>query len=237
MSFHITCRQLLTAILACAYPLAGRVGGAASAAAQTIAPYTADYAAVRVYDTWEQSPFRQGVLTGHAAIVHAPATEAGGTVCAEPAPPACMVALQRSRFGSNTFGVCIDLRQPFRLTRHVRYLHVMVQQAGKPVPSRMMVVGLGRRTESEWAWQTGADEQFWAVSDGDVVPSAVWQDVVFAIRGCSYSREENAASGIDIHSLVVIPDLRSPHADAADFVCYFANIIISDSSMPRPCQP
>lgn len=201
--------------------------------AQVVTFDAEDYASVGVYDAWEQSPFRTGQLAGNAAVVPNPFTDVDAELGFAPNTTANVLALQRSRFGSNTFGVRINLKEPFRLTKASQYLHVMVQLADKPASSRMMAIGLGRRVEEEWAWQTGEDEQFWALSTSDVAPSDGWQDVVFAFKGFSYRREENAESGIDIYSLVLIPDVRSPHADSQDFACYFDELAIDGSSARR----
>ena len=103
----------------------------------------------------------------------------------------------------------------------------------KPTASRMMVIGLGKRLEESWKWQTGEDEQFWAVTTTNVKPKAGWQDVVVSFKGFSYPKEENATSGIDIYSLIIVPDVRSPHADEADWVAYFDEIVIDNTPDKR----
>ena len=60
-----------------------------------------------------------------------------------------------------------------------------------------------------------------------------WQDIVVNFKGFSYSKEENANSGIDIYSLVIVPDLRSPHADASDWVAYFDEIVVDNNPEKR----
>jgi hypothetical protein len=97
----------------------------------------------------------------------------------------------------------------------------------------MMVIGLGKRLEQSWSWQNGEDEQFWAWTNVPVKAKEGWQDVVFSFKGFSYSKEENANSGIDIYSLVIIPDLRSPHADASDWVAYFDEIVVDNNPEKR----
>ena len=144
-----------------------------------------------------------------------------------------VVALQRSRHGSNTFGVRIDLKEPIRVTKQLQYIHIMTYLKDKPADSRMMVIGLGKRLEESWSWQTGEDEQFWSTTTANVKPKAGWQDVVVSFKGFSYSKEENANSGIDIHSLVIVPDVRSPHADETDWVAYFDEIVIDNNPDKR----
>ena len=148
-----------------------------------------------MYDNWEQSPFRSGQLRGNAAVVPNHLTQADELLGFAPNESANILALQRSRFGSNTFGVRIDLKEPFRLTKKLRYLHVMTYVADKPAASRMMVIGLGKRVESEWSWQTGEDEQFWALSSADIEPAPQWQDVVFSFKGFSYAASERERRG------------------------------------------
>ena len=98
---------------------------------------TDDYRSVSVYDTWEASPFRTGVLSGNAAVIdNNIASEYNGTDN--------ILAVQRSRFGSNTFGVRIDLKETFELTPTPKYVHVLIN---KPVEGRVMLVGLGKRKD------------------------------------------------------------------------------------------
>ena len=51
-----------------------------------------------------------------------------------------VLGFQRSRYGSNTFGARIDLKQPFALTKETKYVHVMIH---KPKAGRTMLIGLG----------------------------------------------------------------------------------------------
>lgn len=194
---------------------------------------TDDYKKISVYDSWEQSPFRTGILTGNAAVTTNPDTGVDAILGAAPNATGKVVALQRSRYGSNTYGVRIDLKEPIRVTKQLQYIHIMTYLKDKPADSRMMVIGLGKRLEESWSWQTGEDEQFWSTTTSSVKPKAGWQDVVVSFKGFSYSKEENAGSGIDIHALVIIPDVRSPHADEADWVAYFDEIVIDNSPEKR----
>lgn len=204
-----------------------------SSAQTTITFDSEDYKSISVYDTWEESPFRKGVLSGNAAVTENPDVVVDEVLGVAPNPTGKVVALQRSRFGSNTFGVRIDLKEPIRVTKQLQYIHVMTYLKDKPADSRMMVIGLGKRIEEIWNWQTGEEEQFWATTKVNVAPKDGWQDVVMSFKGFSYSKEENENSGIDIYSLVIVPDVRSPHADATDWVAYFDEIVVDNNPDKR----
>ncbi len=194
-----------------------------------------DYKAISVYDAWEGSPFRaeNPVIDFDAAVVENPDTKVDAVMGVAPNSTENVVKLRRSRHGSNTFGVRIDLKEPIRMTKQLQYIHIMTYLKDKPADSRMMVIGLGKRLEESWNWQTGEDEQFWAVTSTKVSPKEGWQDVVVSFKGFSYSKEENANSGIDIYSLVIVPDVRSPHADAADWYAYFDEIVVDNNPDKR----
>ena len=197
--------------------------------AQTVTFDADDYSSVSVYDPWELSPFRTGALTGNAAVVSNPLTDVNAVLGYAPNGTANVVGFQRSHYGSNTYGVRINLKQPFRLTKTNQYLHVMTLCPDKPSASRMMVIGLGKRVESAWSWQTGEDEQFWSLTENDVAASDNWQDLVFSFKGFSYSTTENANFGIDIYALVLIPDVATRH-DGSDFIVYFDQLEVNTSS-------
>lgn len=205
----------------------------ASSAQTTITFDSEDYKSITVYDKWEESPFRTGLLNGNAAVTENPDVNVDAVLGVAPNPTGKVVALQRSRFGSNAFGVRIDLKEPIRMTKQLQYIHVMAYLKDKPADSRMMVIGLGKRVEESWSWQTGEEEQFWAVTNVNVAPKEGWQDVVVSFKGFSYSKDENANSGIDIYSLVIVPDVRSPHADNADWVAYFDEIVVDNNPDKR----
>ena len=205
----------------------------ASSAQTTITFDSEDYKSITVYDKWEKSPFRTGALSGNAGVTENPDVEVDEVIGVAPNSTGKVVALQRSRFGSNTFGVRINLKEPIRMTKQLQYIHIMTHLKDKPADSRLMVIGLGKRVDDSWNWQTGEEEQFWAVTNVDVAPKDGWQDVVVSFKGFSYSKEENAASGIDIYSLVIVPDVRSPHADKADWVAYFDEIVIDNNPDKR----
>ena len=205
----------------------------ASSAQTTITFDSNDYKSISVYDKWEESPFRTGVLSGNAAVTANPDTSVDEVMGVAPNETGKVLALQRSRFGSNTFGVKIDLKEPIRMTKQLQYIHIMTHLKDKPADSRFMVIGLGKRIEESWNWQTGEEEQFWAVTNVNLTPKDGWQDVVVSFKGFSYSKEENANSGIDIYSLVLVPDVRSAHADNADWVAYFDEIVIDNNPDKR----
>ncbi|MDE7411597.1 MAG: glycoside hydrolase family 16 protein, partial [Paramuribaculum sp.] len=125
--------------------------------AQTITFETKDYKALGVYDTWEQSPFRTGALEGNVAVVDNHLADASTN------PSGKILGIQRSRLGSNTFGVRIDLNDTFELTQAVKYCHVMIH---KPAEGRVMLIGLGKRANRPE--QSNDVEQFWAYPVNDV---------------------------------------------------------------------
>lgn len=182
-----------------------------SVTAQTIDFESHDgYRSLGVYDTWEQSPFRTGELKGNAQIVDNFLND-GNT-------SSKILGIQRSRFGSNTFGVRIDLVKPFAISPDTVYVHVKMH---KPAVGKVMLVGLGKRTER--AGQSSETEQFWVYSENDVVPGK-WNDAVFAVRG---------NKGVEIYSLVVVPDCQSPHDLKNDFAAYIDDIEINADKSPR----
>ena len=177
---------------------------------------TQDYKNIGVYDTWEQSPFRTGALKGNYAVIDNHLQYVDDQLSVAPNSSSKILAIQRSRFGSNTFGVRIDLKETFELTPTTKYIHVKVY---RPYDGRVMVVGLGKRTERKD--QSPEAEQFWAMSTKNV-PANRWEDVVLPIKG---------NGGIDIYSLVVVPDCESPHNYAEDAVCYVDDIKVNDNPL------
>ena len=205
-----------------------------TASAQTKITFdTDDYKNVSVYDMWEQSPFRTKVLAGNAAVADNPSTDVDAILGEAPNATSKVVAFQRSRHGSNTYGVRIDLKEPIRVTKQLQYIHVMTYLKDKPADSRLMVIGLGKRLEESWNWQTGEEEHVWATTTSNVKAKDGWQDIVVSFKGFSYSKAENENSGIDIYSLVIVPDVRSPHADETDWVAYFDEIVIDNNPDKR----
>ncbi len=167
---------------------------------------------LQVYDAWNASPFNKGELQGQLLVVDNPGKE-------EANKSNRVLRLQRSRFGSNVFGAKIRLKTPFVLTNQMQYIHVMMR---RPTTGRMMLVGLGKRNER--VLQSDQVPQFNSVSVPRNARENEWQDVVFPVIGFG---------GITVSSLVVVPDLSSPHHLEEDFLTYIDNIEISDSPMPR----
>ena len=175
---------------------------------------TQDYKSIGVYDTWEESPFRKKVLNGNYAVIYNHLTYVDDQLSVAPNPSSKILAIQRSRFGSNTFGVRVDLNETFELTPATKYVHVKVY---RPYGGRVMVVGLGKRRERHD--QSPEAEQFWAMSTKNVAADR-WEDVVLPIKG---------NGGIDIYSLVVVPDCESPHNYTEDAICYVDDIKVNDN--------
>ena len=187
------------------------------ASAQTEITFeTQDYKSIGVYDTWEASPFRTGVLKGNYQVIDNHLTYVDDQLSAAPNPSSKILAIQRSRYGSNTFGVRVDLNETFELTPTTKYVHVKVY---RPYGGRVMVVGLGKRRER--LEQSKEAEQFWAMSTKNVTANR-WEDVVLPIKG---------NGGIDIYSLVVVPDCESPHNYTEDAICYVDDIKVNDNPM------
>lgn len=185
----------------------------ATSQAQKITFDTDDYASVGVYDTWEDSPFRTGELTGNCAVIpnFLNTSDENG---ASADTTANILAVQRSRFGSNTFGARIDLKEPFELTSTAKYVQVLMYT---PKQSRVMLIGLGKRRDR--AGQSKEVVQFNALAQGSIT-AGQWSDAIFTIQG---------HGGIDIYSLVVVPDLESTHDLTADFAAYIDEILITSS--------
>lgn len=176
------------------------------------------YKSVGVYDTWEESPFRTGELKGNAAVIDnfLPTTNDNGDVVNDSKK---IVGVQRSRFGSNTFGVRVDLNTPFDLTPEYVYVHVKMY---KPLEGRVMLVGLGKRPDR--AGQSNDVEQVWVYSSNSTVANQ-WFDAVFPIKACN---------GVQIHSLVIVPDVNSPQEMTSDYAAaYIDDIEVNNSAEPR----
>ena len=180
------------------------------------------YKSLGVYDSWENSPFRadasgQQRLQGNVAVTANPFKEvdelAGETNVSDN-----VLGFQRSRFASNVFGVRVDLSEPFELTTTMKYVHVMMH---RPNTGRVMLVGLGKR--QEWDNQSPEVEQFNELCSTPLMQDK-WFDAVFAVKG---------AGGIDIHSLVIVPDCEPTHALAEDFLVYVDNIEVNNDPTPR----
>ena len=179
-----------------------------------------NYKALDVYDTWLKSPFRSqnkqaAVLEGNVQVVSNIDKNYDEILKATPNASNNVLGFQRSRFGSNTFGARIDLKQPFALTKETKYVHVMIH---KPKAGRTMLIGLGKRTDR--AGQSTDTEQFWELSTREVEPNK-WVDAVFPVKG---------AGGIEIHSLVVVVDCEDTNGLKDDFLAYIDNIVVNNEA-------
>ena len=179
-----------------------------------------NYKALGVYDTWHKSPFRSqnkqaAVLEGNVQVVSNIDKNYDEILKATPNASDNVLGFQRSRFGSNTFGARIDLKQPFALTKETKYVHVMIH---KPKAGRTMLIGLGKRTDR--AGQSTDTEQFWELSTREVEPNK-WVDAVFPVKG---------AGGIEIHSLVVVVDCEDTNGLKDDFLAYVDNIVVNNEA-------
>ena len=182
---------------------------------------TDEYKGIGVYDTWEQSPFRTGILNGgnFVQVAENPDAEINETTGTALNPSATVLAVQRSRFGSNTFGARIDLNEPLSLGTSKKYVHVLVN---KPVgeEAAAMLIGLGKRRD--WPYQKPETEQFWVKAS--LAVQGQWNDLVFPIT---------TNEAVDIYSFVVVPDLASPHLRTTDFMAYIDDIEVNDNPKPR----
>ena len=160
-----------------------------------------DYDSIGVYDMWEESPFRTGELSGNCAVI---ANHLKDSLNKSDK----VLALQRSRYGSNTFGVKVDLKTSFELTPQIKYVTFMVH---RPYSGRVMAIGLGKRQDRPWQDDV---EQFTVISKTDV-PADGW---------CSVSLPVKGVGKIDIHSIIIVPDCESPHDYVEDKACYIDNI-------------
>ena len=179
-----------------------------------------NYKSLGVYDTWHKSPFRSqnkqaAALEGNVQVVSNIDKNYDEILKATPNASDNVLGFQRSRFGSNTFGARIDLKQPFALTKETKYVHVMIH---KPKAGRTMLIGLGKRTDR--AGQSVDTEQFWELSTREVEPNK-WVDAVFPVKG---------AGGIEIHSLVVVVDCEDTNGLKDDFLAYIDNIVVNNEA-------
>lgn len=172
---------------------------------------TQDYNSLGVFDQWTGSPFNHDMLEGNLAVIP-------NTIMGPSDSTANILAFQRSRYASNIFGAKIRLKESFELTTKTKYVHVLIN---KPVEGRVMLVGLGKRTDRPR--QSDQVVQFKSTSNSKLKLNE-WSDAVFAIKG---------NGGIMISSLVVAPHCESPHDLTADFMTYIDDIEINDSPVPR----
>lgn len=187
-----------------------------TAAAQTTITFdTQDYKNIGVYDTWEESPFRTGKLKGNAQVIDNCFNNTATGISNQTTK---ILGVQRSRFGSNTFGVRVDLKSPLATSETEKYVHVLVY---KPNTSKVMLVGLGKR--ESFSEEPTDVEQFWVESKYSANANR-WCDMVFPIK---------TVTGVKVYSFVIVPDLQSPHAYTEDFACYIDQIEVNSSSSQR----
>lgn len=197
-----------------------------TAQAQTITFDTADFKSISAYDSWKNSPLRDGRIRPAVKIIDNHLTNKDSETGLQPNTSAKIVGFQRSRYASNLTGLRVDLKVPFRLTKEARYVHVMVN---RPVTdSRMMLITLGKR--SERVDQRPDVEQTWSLCNATSKANG-WVDAVFEIKGFSYA--DPSKDGIDIHALVICPDVTDRSTLREDFACYMDEIEITNSSAPR----
>lgn len=197
-----------------------------AAQAQTITFDSDDYKAVGVYDSWEESPLRDGRISPAVKVIPNHLNEYTTLSGIKPNETANIVGFQRSIYGSNRTGLRVDLKETFRLTKETRYVHVMINRPAN-ITTPMMLITLGKR--SERADQSPDVEQTWTVRTTETNADG-WTELVFGIKGFSYA--DPTKNGIDIHSLVFVPDVSNRSEADEDFVCYFDQIVVNESSLP-----
>lgn len=176
------------------------------------------YTNVSVYDTWENSPFRKKELNGNIKVCNNPLTEVDPILGFAPNTSAKVLGAQRSQYGSNTFGALISLAEPIQLSLDTKYIHVKVYTTE---PGRFMLIGMGKRTDRPG--QSNMTEQLWETSISKIGEDK-WFDAVFPISG---------NPGAELHHLLIVPDLNSPHNRTEDFLFYMDDIQLSNSAAPR----
>lgn len=175
------------------------------------------YKSVRAYDTCPTSPFNLSKLTGNVQVVENDLNAEDPELGFAPNGSNNILGVQRSRYGSNTFGALVELKEPLALKRETQYVHVKFYST-QDAP--VMLIGLGNRDDRPW--QPATTEQFWSVPTSKVHAGA-WQDVVFPIMG---------ANGISIKSLLVVVDRQSPHNQMSDFAVFIDDITLSSKANP-----
>lgn len=187
---------------------------AMSASAQTTINFEdgTGYTSLGVYDSWADSPFMTGKLTGNFGIIDNPLLDTDDSNST-----AKVLAFQRSRYGGNQYGVRIDLESPISLSSTKQYIHVLLY---KEKEGRVMLTGLGTNINNEGQAET---EQFNELTS-NTLATGVWVDAVFGVTG---------ADGAQVTSLVLVPDCESTHDLAEDFVVYVDEILVSSSASMR----
>lgn len=127
----------------------------------------------------ENSPFRNKSVEGNIQVVQNHLNDADPVRGFAPNPSRHILAVQRSRFGSNTFGALVGLKEPFAQTKTVQYVHVKIYS---PKGGPAMLIGLGNRDDRPH--QSPLTEQFWATASQPLVANH-WNDAVFAVSGAN----------------------------------------------------
>lgn len=190
-----------------------------AASAQSVIDFETDAtkgASVSVFDTWENSPFRTNKLNGNIKVIDNP-FKVVDEITGNGNKSDKVLAFQRSRFGSNTFGGRIELSEPLALTQKTQYVHVKIYT---PKTGNIMLFALGKRADRNDQSKDVVQVEANCISS---VKANKWCDAVFAI---------SSAPGVNIHSFLIIPDLQSTHDIDQDFAVYVDDIEVNNTSMP-----
>lgn len=190
-----------------------------AASAQSVIDFETDAtkgASVSVFDTWENSPFRTKKLNGNIKVIDNP-FKVVDEITGNGNKSDKVLAFQRSRFGSNTFGGRIELSEPLALTQKTQYVHVKIYT---PKTGNIMLFALGKRADRDDQSKDVVQVEANCISS---VKANKWCDAVFAI---------SSAPGVNIHSFLIIPDLQSTHDLDQDFAVYVDDIEVNNTSMP-----
>lgn len=190
-----------------------------AASAQSVIDFetsTTQGASVSVFDTWENSPFRTGKLKGNIKVIDNP-FKVVDEITGNGNKSDKVLAFQRSRFGSSTFGARVELAEPLALTPKTQYVHVKIYT---PKAEKIMLFALGKRADRADQSKDVVQVEANCISS---IKANKWCDAVFAI---------SSAPGVNIHSFLIIPDLQSTHNLAQDFAVYVDDIEVNNSSMP-----
>lgn len=190
-----------------------------AASAQSVIDFetsTTQGASVSVFDTWESSPFRTGKLKGNIKVIDNP-FKVVDEITGNGNQSDKVLAFQRSRFGSSTFGARVELAKPLALTPKTQYVHVKIYT---PKAEKIMLFALGKRADRADQSKDVVQVETNCISS---IKANKWCDAVFAI---------SSAPGVNIHSFLIIPDLQSTHNLAQDFAVYVDDIEVNNTSMP-----
>lgn len=190
-----------------------------TASAQSVIDFETDAtkgASVSVFDTWENSPFRTNKLNGNIKVIDNP-FKVVDEITGNGNKSSKVLAFQRSRFGSSTFGARVELAEPLALTPKTQYVHVKIYT---PKTGNIMLFALGKRADRTDQSKDVVQVEANCISS---VKANKWCDAVFAI---------SSAPGVNIHSFLIIPDLQSTHDLDQDFAVYVDDIEVNNTSMP-----